>query len=192
MKKKIFLIFCINVFCLSQAAEVTQITIKGNKHTEDAIILREIHHPIPGEFVKSVAEEDRNRIYNLGIFSAVEVTQNGSNYQVSVVEGPRWIPFPIIDYNEAKGKEGWSYGLGLKLLNFRGINETVDLGLTFGDVNNYFLELYDPWIAGNHISFGASISDHTNSHAYYNFRFTQQEVALITGFYVRQVHKFNA
>ncbi len=179
-------------FAMAQAATVNQISIHGNDKTQDSIILREIHHPIPSQYNPSLAEEDRNRIYNLGIFSSVDISQKDSSYVIYVIEGLRWIPFPIIDYDEAKGKDGWSYGMGMRLLNFRGINETINLGFSFGDVNNYFLNLHDPWIAGNHISFGFTTFDQTNAHAVYPFRLTQQDVSVNTGFYIREVHKFVA
>ena len=67
-------------------------------------------HPIPGEYDSLIAEEDRNRIYNLGLFSSVDVTNIDSTYLIILVETHRFFPIPIIDYNEGKG---FSYGAGI-------------------------------------------------------------------------------
>ena len=65
---------------------VQSIQIIGNQYTKDHIILREIQHSVPGDFNQSVAQEDRDRIYNLGLFSTVDIFEKDSLYTITVVE----------------------------------------------------------------------------------------------------------
>ena len=62
-------------FSICIASLVESINIVGNDHTQNRIILREIKHPILGEYDSTLSLEDRNRIYNLGLFSTVEIKQ---------------------------------------------------------------------------------------------------------------------
>ena len=80
----IILIFSALIFSFSicTASLVESINIIGNDHTQNHIILREIHHPIPGKYDSTLVLEDRNRIYNLGLFSTVEIEQVDSFYTV--------------------------------------------------------------------------------------------------------------
>ena len=95
----------LNSICFT--AQILDVKIIGNKNTKNEIILREINHPYPAEFDSSMAKEDRNRIYNLGLFSTVDIQLIDSFYTVILVETFRFFPIPIADYNESKG---WSYG----------------------------------------------------------------------------------
>ena len=98
-----FTLISLNSICT--ASQLEEIKIIGNEHTQNDIILREIQHPIPGEYDSTLAQGDRNRIYNLGLFSTVEIVRVDSSYTVFLVETFRFFPVPIVDYNEAKG---WS------------------------------------------------------------------------------------
>ena len=98
-------------FSICTASLVESINFVGNYHTQNRIILREIQHPIPGKYDFTLVLYDRNRIYNLGLFSTVEIEQVDSNYTVFVVETFRLYPIPLVNHNEAKG---WSYGGGIK------------------------------------------------------------------------------
>lgn len=182
----IFALYCTSTF----GNTVTSIQIEGNKHTKDEIILREIHHSIPSEFNKEIAKEDRNRIYNLGLFSTVEITEVNSVYKIKVAESLRWMPFPMFDYNEAKGKNGWSYGGGLAFLNFRGLNEKLYLGGTIGETKSYFFNFEDPWMWGDHGSVNFGISDNTFDDAVYAYEFHQKSFSIGTGYYIGLHHQF--
>ena len=109
MKSSIIL-FTILLYSLFAASQLEDINIIGNQHTRIEIILREIQHPIPGKYDSTLALEDRNRIYNLGLFSTVEIEQIDSFYTIFLVETLRFIPIPIVEHSDAKG---WSYGGGL-------------------------------------------------------------------------------
>ena len=85
------------LFSIGKAEYVDQLNIIGNEHTEMYIIERELHQPIPGEFDSILATQDRDRIYNLGLFSTVEVEQVDSIYTVLIVETFQFYPIPLAD-----------------------------------------------------------------------------------------------
>ncbi len=172
------------IICLSDAIELTSVEITGNRKSKDKIIMREIHHNIPGEFDSTMARDDRNRIYNLGLFSTVKIFPEDSTYVISVVESPGIIPFPIIDYEEAKGKDGWTVGGGIAMLNFRGLNERVSLGYAIGAYKFYFLRFQDPWITEDHVSITGDIGNFVNSNAVYNFNKKLKYLKGEVGFYL--------
>ena len=123
-------------FSICTASFVENINIIGNEHTQNHIILREIYHPISDEFDSTLASEDRNRIYNLGLFSTVEINPIDSSYTVFIVETFPVFPLPIVEYNEASG---FSFGASIIHLNLRGMNEKLSLGIITGKETIYFV-----------------------------------------------------
>ncbi|UCH09259.1 MAG: BamA/TamA family outer membrane protein, partial [Fidelibacterota bacterium] len=133
---------------------ITSIVVEGNEVTREHIILREISHPLNQPFDSTLAREDRNRLYNLGIFELVEVgpqpTAPGeAALVVEVVETIRVVPIPIFYHLE---QLGWSYGGGVGFTNFRGLNQRLNLTATYGAEKTYTLQFADPWLFGNRIS----------------------------------------
>ncbi|SVB79524.1 uncharacterized protein METZ01_LOCUS232378, partial [marine metagenome] len=167
---------------------VESINIVGNDHTQNRIILREIQHPIPGEYDSTLALEDRNRIYNLGLFSTVEIKQIDSFYTVLLVETFRFYPIPLLDHNEAKG---WSYGGAIAFLNFRGVNQKLSFGGVFGEEINYGLKFSDPWITGDHVSLSGSVGQISGKDPFHSYHYKGREFSIRTGFYKKKYHKFN-
>ncbi|MAJ43372.1 MAG: hypothetical protein CMF96_01325 [Candidatus Marinimicrobia bacterium] len=131
---------------------ITEIKIKGNNITQDYIIFREIMHPIHSEFSDSLRIEDENRLYNLGIFSFVEINQINNIYQIHVNEIFRYYLLPLVDIDESNKNGGTSYGLAFSILNLNGKNRKFEAGTMFGNKHLYFFNFSDPWIFGNHIS----------------------------------------
>ncbi|MEE3302129.1 MAG: POTRA domain-containing protein, partial [Candidatus Neomarinimicrobiota bacterium] len=66
------LIFIVPILGYSQNLTVSEIVHKGNTITKDYIITREIQHDIGISLDSTIAEEDRNRLLNLGIFADVK------------------------------------------------------------------------------------------------------------------------
>ena len=95
------------LYSICSGTYVDKLNIVGNEHTKNHIIARELHHLIPGEFDSSMAAQDQYRIYNLGLFSTVEIYQLDSTYTIFLVETFRILPLPLVDYDEGKG---FSYG----------------------------------------------------------------------------------
>ena len=167
---------------------VQSIQIIGNQYTKDHIILREIQHPIPGDFNQNVVQEDRDRIYNLGLFSTVDISEKDSLYTITVVETFRFIPFPLIDYDEGKGL---SYGGGVAYKNFRGLNEKLFFGMIFGQERTWFLDFRDPWIAGDHISINLGIYDFFSDGKVYAYEYQEKGGYAGIGFYRGDRNKYD-
>jgi len=80
--------------------KVDTIIINGNKQTKDRIIKREILHSMHTPVDSLVMLEDINRLYNLGIFSTVDINIENNAYNINVVESFAMLPDLVIDYNE--------------------------------------------------------------------------------------------
>jgi len=173
-------------FSLCTASLVESINIVGNDHTQNRIILREIQHPIPGEYDSTLSLEDRNRIYNLGLFSTVEIKQIDSFYTVFLVETVQFYPIPLLDHNEAKG---WSYGGAIAFLNFRGANQKLTFGSIIGKETSYFLDFKDPWIKGDHVSLSGIVYQSVTKNPLYSYNYKERGFSMGTGFYKNQFHK---
>ena len=113
---------------------ISKIKIIGNDYTKSRIVLREIHHPIPGEYDSIMAKADRDRIYNLGLFSTVEISQLDTIYLILLTETFNYLPIPLIEYSESKG---FSYGAMFLMRNFQGLNRKVSIEGIFGKENLY-------------------------------------------------------
>lgn len=194
MKTNILIIF---LFSSLFSISIDKIQINGNNATQEHIVLREIQHPISHEFSDSLRIEDQNRLYNLGIFSFVEIKQYQNDYQINVIEVPRYYPLPLLDFDESKGKDGTSYGLALKVLNLNGKNRDLELGGMFGNQNIYFLRFHDPWIAGDHISLNIRLYKFSSNSFYYQnnieepYQFKINGIEFGSGFNIGNNNKFN-
>lgn len=173
---------------LSQSASpglVTGVRIEGNDVTKDYVIQREIHHPEQGSFDSSLADEDRNRIDNLGIFSDVryQLEANGDGthtlvYQVK--ETWRIFPIPVFSYQE---ETGWSYGAAVMVKNFRGRNEILQAAGAVGGTVFGAIQFEDPWIAGDHISLRAHVFRTVFDHPFLGFEYRESDLEATVGRY---------
>ena len=146
---------------------VSAIEFKGHFITKDYIIEREIQHPIDVPLDSVVARKDRDRLYNLGIFSdvtwrAIPLEDLTVILEFKVIETSlRILPAGGPAYEE---DYGWSFGGMLRINNFRGRNEKFMLGGSPGARRAYFFSFKNPWIVGDHVSLdimtGKSITAH--------------------------------
>lgn len=128
---------------------VDNIFLTGNNHTKDKIILREIElkkgdtvylHPLLNKITKS-----RQNLINRSLFNTVEITPKRHDYNkvdlyVDVTE--RWYiwPIPILTYADRNFNVWWetkdfsrlNIGVNLKVYNFRGRMETLNVILQGG------------------------------------------------------------
>ena len=169
------------------ASQITDIKIIGNKYTQNSIILREIHQDITGKYDSTLAIEDRNRLYNLGLFSTVNINLLDSTYTINLVETFHYYPLPIIEYDESKG---WSYGLGIAFLNFNGLNQKLIIGGILGQETTYFIDFNDPWIIGNHVSLSSSIYKFNTQNPIYLYNYLEKGINIGTSLYYKKNHKF--
>ena len=90
----------ISIKATQLSSKVDTIIINGNKQTKDHIIKREILHSMNTPIESLVMLEDINRLYNLGIFSTVDINIENNAYNINVVESFAMLPDLVIDYNE--------------------------------------------------------------------------------------------
>ncbi len=164
---------------------ITSLVIEGNELTQEHIITRELSHPLNQPFDSSIVHEDRNRLYNLGIFEWVNIYQRQTGPDeaalvIEVVETFRLIPYPAFYHLPDLG---WSYGGGLMVNNFRGLNQRLNIGGTVGAEVTYFLMFNDPWIIGERVAIDCRAMQTYRNHPEYDFRYGEQVLSAGLGKY---------
>ena len=156
-----------NLSSESYNPKINTIEFTGNKKTLDYIVEREIKHPIGISLDSTIANDDRNRIDNLGLFSqvtwkAIPLEDGSSVLTYFLTESFQRIPpIALPTYEE---DTGWSLTGFLVLNNYKGRNQSLILGGSLGGKDTYGLQFNDPWIFGNHVSmdiqFGRTLFKH--------------------------------
>ncbi|MBC8320521.1 MAG: hypothetical protein H8E34_07355 [Bacteroidetes bacterium] len=156
----ISLIVTITATCLSQKISPTKIvdneslilinsiTLKGNKITKDKIIFREIEFEKGSELRSSILDslvvKSQQNLMNRALFNFVTITKNTVNnkcdIEVNVIE--RWYiwPVPILQFADRNINAWWNkrdfsrinYGVDLRIENFRGLMENLNITLQVG------------------------------------------------------------
>lgn len=147
--------------------EIVKVEFEGNIKTLDYIINREIQHQINTKLDSVKAEQDRNRIENLGLFSQVEwkvipLEDGTATLKFIIIESiQRTPPFALPTYEE---DTGWSLTGFYLVNNFKGKNQSLVLGGSIGGKDTYGIQFSDPWVFGNHVSmnfqFGKTLFQH--------------------------------
>ncbi|MEE9190758.1 MAG: BamA/TamA family outer membrane protein [Candidatus Neomarinimicrobiota bacterium] len=176
MKKSILLlpvilITWVNVI-VSQSLIITEITVIGHEKTQAYIIQRELQHPVGVPLDSAIAEADRDRLDNLGIFSHVswDVLPKGSEGLVLrylLIESWRYLPGASPVYEEGFG---WSIDGGILFNNFRGRNESLNIGGQYGARTNFSAFWYNPWMTGDHISLQLGVSKDILQHPFLPYK----------------------
>lgn len=187
-KKFISIILFFPIFLLAYQNQVDSIIIIGNKNTKDHVVFREILHPVNNALDSTILNEDINRLYNLGIFSSVDIKLENNIYKVNLVESFFIIPDLVIDYSEIARK--WSYGLGLAHLNFMGLNQELYLGGAFIGEKWFAISLNNPWITGDHVSLQSTLYNKFSDNPFYEYRYHETYFSLKSGFYNGLKNKF--
>ena len=114
---------------------VDSIKINGNDITEEFIILRELSFSKGDTITKDIAFYNRERIYSLGIFNRVDFVPEKVNRKgilnIDLEESWYIYPIPFIDAKE-NDLSKLSYGLFLRIKNFRGRNEELGAAFSLG------------------------------------------------------------
>ena len=178
--------------CAQSAPIISQIVWIGNDVTKDYVIQREIHHPIGVPLDSALAQEDRNRLDNLGIFSevmwqVVPQPDGTETLQYLVVESWRYMPGLAPVYEEAFG---WSLSGGLIVNNFRGRNETLLVGGSIGANNTFSVNYSNPWLTGDHLSLDLEIGSKRVSHLFLPYNEESWFLGGKWGRYSGYTHKF--
>jgi len=107
---------------------IDSIVITGNDITEEIIILRELTLGIGDTLNPVLADYNRERIYSLNIFNEVKLKpfsyKNKNILLIKIEESWYIYPIPFITLKN-KDWNKLSYGLRLRLKNFRGRNEIL-------------------------------------------------------------------
>lgn len=144
---------------------VDSIKITGNETTEDFVIYRELTFSKGDTLTKETAFYNRERVYSLGIFNHVNfipsVFEGKNILNIQVEESWYIYPIPYVETKENK-LTNLSYGIFLKLKNFRGRNETLTAALIFGYDPSYSLEYYNPNFLGDQNIFFSSRVGYSN------------------------------
>lgn len=186
--KNIYFILLVPLLLFSNNSSVEKISIVGNKNTKEHIILREILHPTNQQLDSLLLKEDINRLYNLGIFSSVDINCVNHIYEINVVESFSILPDLVIDYSEITKK--WSYGLGLAHINFLGLNQQLYFGGAFIGEKWFAVSLNDPWIYGDHISFKSVLYNRFGDNPFYDYQYNATYFLVESGFYNGLNNKF--
>lgn len=131
---------------------VDSIRIIGNDQTKEFIIIRELTFSVGDTLTKEEVFYNRERIYSLGLFAHVYVNpliENSVNILEIIVE-ERWYiyPIPFVNIKEKDWKK-LSYGIFLRIDNFRGRNEQINAIASFGYDPSFAVNYYNPNLIGN-------------------------------------------
>jgi len=165
---------------------VDSIIIIGNETTENFIVLRELNFSIGDTLTQQNSIYNRERVYSLGIFNHVyfipTIIDAKRILTIQIEEGWYIYPIPVIQATE-NDLNKLSYGMYLKLKNFRGRNEDITASFLLGYDPTFGLNYYNPNIIGKEnifINSGISYSDVTNksptAEKIYGSNFTQNVI----------------
>ena len=196
--KGLFLFFLFSN-CLSSELSlkpfISKINYLGINKTQNFVIDREIRHPKNSYLDSMFVEEDKARLNNLGLFSDISWSivplEDGTFIlQYIFIETVQEIPITILPYYNIE--TGWSIRGGWLINNYRGRNQTLGIIGSFGGLNTYGLKFKDPWIFGNHISFGLNLTKAFYSHIFLNKAISSNSGSIAVGKWFRDKIKTNA
>jgi outer membrane protein assembly factor BamA len=115
---------------------VDTVVVKGNEHTKDYVVRREMTLHPGSRITKSALSYDQSRVYSLRLFNQVEmrVIPTTPGYATLLVEvSERWyiFPFPIVGLRDRDWKKVF-LGAGILHSNFLGRNERLYAALVLG------------------------------------------------------------
>ncbi len=185
------MILCSFLFSFDKEASlIDTIIINGNKKTKEHIIKREIRHQYNGVPLDSIIlKDDINKLYNLGIFSDVEIFVENNVYNINVIESFNIYPIPLVEYNETKDE--LSYGPALAHSNFLGMNQKIFLGSFISGDTGYILGFYNPWIYGNRINLGILLLNLNPKNSFYSYNYNLILNKITSGFSFDKIHRYN-
>lgn len=146
---------------------VDQIILKGNEKTKDHVIFREMKFKPGNVFNADLIKKDLDRIFRLGYFESIQphFEHNPENLEQMNL---------VIDLEERKTaeffagssistKDGWIGFVEAKEQNLFGCGQELGFLWEFGQIVNYKLSFYDPWIFGNEFSAGFALYNTTRN-----------------------------
>jgi outer membrane protein assembly factor BamA len=132
------------------SVKIDSILIRGNDQTADFIILRELTIGIGDTLNPGIARYNRERIYSLDIFNEVKLIPfktNNKNYLLILIEESWYIyPLPFVTVRE-KDWNKISYGIAVKVKNFRGRNESLIGKFALGYDPSFSFSYFNPYLS---------------------------------------------
>jgi outer membrane protein assembly factor BamA len=123
---------------------VDSIEIRGNAMTDPDVIYRELTFKKGDTVSVDLLQYNRERIYSLGIFNQVSVSQKPEKEGVILIDvHESWYiwPIPFIEMNDHDWNK-LTYGIDLSIANFRGENQKIHIKSGFG-YNPYLTVSYE-------------------------------------------------
>ncbi len=146
---------------------LNEVIIKGNEKTKDFVIKRELDFH-KGQILNiNEVKKAYSNLYQLNYFEEI-------NPELKRVKGSENRVNLLINLKEAKtgsfnfgggysSADGWYGFLKLTEKNLLGNGQTIGFNWEFGDINNYSLNFYEPWIFSYPTSFGLSVYNETSN-----------------------------
>jgi outer membrane protein assembly factor BamA len=143
----------------SDSLKVQQINIEGNHITSKKVIYRElvfkINDFVARKDIESIKQTSINNLTKTSLFNFIEVNTLEISSGVLIIEvklTERWFVWPTgyLNQTDRNFNEWWrhkdlnelEYGIGIKVNNFRGMGETLEMKYHIGSINRYDFE-YD-------------------------------------------------
>ena len=190
--KQFFILIFASSIWANNLPIVSLIEFKGHKITKDYIIEREIQHPLDIPLDSSLADQDKDRLLNLGIFadvswSMVPLADLTVILQYNLIESSlRILPAASPTYEE---EYGWSFGGMFMIRNFRGKNENLTFAGSTGARKALFLSFNNPWIMGDHVSLRFMTGKSNTMHPFLDYEQNTLTSEIIFGRYFGYKHK---
>jgi outer membrane protein assembly factor BamA len=131
---------------------VDSVEIRGNKITENDIILRELTFEKGDTVNNYIIDYNRERIFSLGIFTRVDLyikKVDEKNFLVIDVDESWYIyPIPFAELKDRDWKK-FSYGVDVVIQNFRGRNELLRIRGSLGYDPSILLNYFKPQLIDN-------------------------------------------
>ena len=158
-------------FSTNYNPKITDIDVIGLDKTRPYVVSREIHHSLGVYIDSTIANLDRNRIFNLGLFEdvawrLVPLENNCAVLQYIMIESINKTP-PLLfpSYDEEKG---WSLNGFLMIKNLQGKNRILEIFAGFGGQQKIQLLYSDPWLFGDHVSLSTYLERNSYKHLFLN------------------------
>jgi outer membrane protein assembly factor BamA len=146
---------------------INSITLSGNNITKDRIILRELEFKVniklTSTILDSLIKKSQQNLMNRSLFNFVTISKTiKDNYcDIAVVVIERWYvwPIPILQFADRNINAWWekqdfsrfNYGVDLRIENFRGLMERLNIILQFGYDVKLGLKWSIPYLTKNQI-----------------------------------------
>lgn len=127
-----------------------KIVIIGNDVTKEEVIRREMSTKENSYLDLEVLKEDIQRIYNLGLFTKIDIMplpvgEGKFNLLLTVEESFYLIPIPVFNIKESDFSK-IQIGANILWRNFAGMNQTLGLNFAFGYEPYVSLSYFNPWV----------------------------------------------